>query len=318
MPNQALEHRATRTDAGFNQNYAPLTVPPVGDYTTDLYYVEYDTLPDIYGKYPVISVNGNAPFTTITMSIATASSFVPPPYPGNNVYLSSNNFRINDPAYIYTGDTSVLSSFNYRLRCKISNTGNVNTELGAVFGRDSEHRTVAYRNNYSQIIPPGVGLWPAELYWVKFDSSYNAVVKPGPWSTVTMSIATASGFTPVSGPASGSGKPNVYLSTTTGTTTTFAYDNPPYIYTTDPAVLASPGYKLRCKTRFWNGVEWALLPSGSEQRSISWNNQYQTIFPPQPGIYKCELYWIKYSGVFVGGGTVYSGAPYVIDVTITP
>lgn len=315
-PNLGLEHRATRTNAGFNQNYAPLDIPPVGNYTTDLYYVEYDTVPDVYGNYPVINVNGGAPFTTITMSVATASTFVPPPYPGPNVYLSATNFRIDDPPYIYTGDTSVLSSYDYKLRCKIAATEN--SEIGAAYGEAAFHRTVAFQNNYSKIIPPGVGMWRAELYWVKYDSSYNSTTTPQPWSTVTMSIATASGFIPVAGPASGSGKPNVYLSSTTGTTTTFSYDNPPYIYTTDPAVLSSPGYKLRCKTRYWDGIEWKLLPSGSEHRAIAWNNQYQTIFPPQPGVYQCELYWIKNTTVFGGGGTVYSGTPYIIDVTITP
>lgn len=311
-PNLALEHRADV----FNTNNVPVNIPPVGQYTTDLYYVEYDTVPDIYGNYGVVSVNGGAPFTTVTMSVNLPTSFTPPAYPGNDVYLSATTFSLNSPPYIYTGNSSVLSSFKYKLRCKI--TGNTNTELDAAFGQEAVHRTVAFNNNYSNIIPPGVGLWPAELYWITYNSSYNSTVKSQPWNTVTMSIATASGFTPITGPASGSGKPNVYLSSTSGSSTTFSYDNPPYIYTTDPTVLSSPGYRLRCKARYWNGSIWELLPSGAEHRALAWNNQYQTIFPPVPGVYQFELYWIKYPGVFVGGGTVYSGTPYIIDVTITP
>jgi hypothetical protein len=75
-PYLALEQRANV----FNTNYVPVDVPPVGLYTTDLYYVEYGDTPDIYGQYPVISVNGGAAFTTVTMSVATASTFSPPPF----------------------------------------------------------------------------------------------------------------------------------------------------------------------------------------------------------------------------------------------
>lgn len=316
-PTQGLEHRADI----FNTNYVPLNVPPVGLYTTDLYYVEYDNTPDIYGNYTAISVNGGAPFTTVTMSVATASTFSAPPYPGNNVYLSSTSFPINNPAYVYTGNSTVLSSFRYKLRCKIA--GNVNSELGAAFGADSTQRSTAFNNNYSAIIPPGVGTWPAELYWVTYDTSYAGTVQPTPWLVATMSIATASGFVPVTPPPyTASNHPNVYLSGSTGTTLTFKYSNPPYIYTTDPSVLASTAtgsYRLRCKARYWDGVAWELLPGGTEHRAIAWNNQYQTIFPPSVGTYKFELYWIKYSGgIFGGPATVYSGTPYVVDVTITP
>jgi hypothetical protein len=316
-PYLALEQRADV----FNTNYVPINVPPVGLYTTELYYVEYGDTPDIYGKYPVISVNGGAPFTTVTMSVATASTFSPPPFPGNNVYLSNTTFSINNPPYVYTGNSSVLSSFRYRLRCKIS--GNTGTELGAALGTNAQQRTVAFNNNYSEIFPPAVGVWPAELYWVTYNSSYAGTVQPVPWSVTTMSIATASGFTPVTPPAYiASNHPNVYLSTTTGSSTTFAYNNPPYIYTTDPAVLsaaATGSYRLRCKALYWDGSAWQALTGGTEHRAVGWNNQYGSILPPAPGVYKFQLYWIKYpTGVFASSGTVYSSSAYEVDVTITP
>jgi hypothetical protein len=318
MPNQGLEQRATRTDAGFNTNYAPLDNPPVGKYKTELYYVEYDTTPDIYGNYNVLNVG---PRTTVTMSVATASTFSPPPYPGNDVYLSTNTFGMNNPAYVYTGNSSVLSSYRYKLRCKIA--GTVGTELTAAFGSDSQQRSVAWDNNYSEIIPPGVGIWPAELYWVTYDSGYTATVQSAPWQVATMSIATASGFTPVTPPPyTASNHPNVYLSGSTGTTLTFKYSNPPYIYCTDSSVLSSPYYRLRCKalTYYTSSATWGALPGGTEQRAIAWNNQYQTIFPPEPGVYRFELYWITYpAGPFsTAGATLYTGSAYSIDVTITP
>ena len=316
-PNLGLEQRADV----FNTNYVPLNIPPVGLYTTDLYYVEYGDTPDIYGDYPVISVNGGAPFTTVTMSVATSSTFSAPPFPGSDIYLSNTTYSIDNPPYIYTGNATTLSAFRYRLRCKIS--GNTGTELGAAYGTNAQQRTVAFNNNYSEIFPPAVGTWPAELYWVTYNSSYTATVQPQPWSVITMSIATASGFTPVTAPAFiSSGHPNVYLSTTTGSSTTFAYDNPPYIYTTDPSVLTPFGtgsYRLRCKAFQWDGSAWQALPGGTEHRAVGWNNQYAKIFPPAPGVYRFELYWIKYpTGVFASSGTVYSSSAYNVDVTITP
>jgi len=259
--------------------------------------------------------------TNVTMSVATASTFSPPSFPGSDIYLSSTTYSIDNPPYIYTGNNTTLSSFRYRLRCKIS--GNTGTELAAAYGSNSQQRTVAFNNNYSEIFPPAVGTWPAELYWVTYNSSYTLTVQPAPWSVITMSIATASGFTPVSPPAyKPSGHPNVYLSTTTGSSTTFAYDNPPYIYTTDPSVLTPFGtgsYRLRCKALQWDGSAWQALPGGTEHRAIGWNNQYAKIFPPAPGVYRFELYWIKYpTGVFASSGTVYPGTFYAIDVTITP
>jgi hypothetical protein len=81
-----------------------------------------------------------------------------------------------------------------------------------------------------------------ELYWVTYNSSYAPTTQPVPWGITTMSIATASGFTPVTPPAYiASNHPNVYLSTTTGSSTTFTYNNPPYIYTTDPGSIVSGG-----------------------------------------------------------------------------
>jgi hypothetical protein len=268
-------------------------------------------------------VNGGAPFTTITMSVATSSTFSPPPFPGNNVYLSNTTYSIDNPPYIYTGNSSVLSTFRYKLRCKIS--GNTGTELASVNGQNSQQRSVSFNNNYSEIFPTSVGIWPAELYWVTYNSSYTPTTQPTPWQVTTMSIVTASGFTPVTPPAYiTSNHPNVYISSTSGSSTTFSYDNPPYIYTTDPAVLAAANtgsFRLRCKATYWNGTAWTVLPSGSEQRALGWNNQYAKIFPPLPGVYRFELYWAKYPfGLFSSNtaATIYSSSAYTIDVTITP
>jgi hypothetical protein len=139
-----------------------------------------------------------------------------------------------------------------------------------------------------------------------------------------MSCTTASGFLPVAPPAyTSSGHPNVYLSYTTGSTTTFKGNNPPYIYTTDPTVLAASAtgsYRLRCKI-------WKWLPATSEwshsgdHSAVAWNNQYETIHPPLDSSYsyRFELYWIKYSdGLFGSAATVYSGTPYYVYPTITP
>jgi hypothetical protein len=61
------------------------------------------------------------------------------------------------------------------------------------------------------------------------------------------------------------------------------------------------------------------LHGGTEQRAVGWNNQYGKILPPSPGIYRFQLYWIKYpTGVFASSGTVYPGSFYEVDVTITP
>ena len=309
----------------FNSNYVPLNVPPVGKYTTDLYYVEYGDTPDVYGEYPIISINGGAPFTTVTMSVATSSVFVPPPFPGNNVYLSSTTFQINNPPYLFTGNSSVLSSFRYKLRCKIVGGNDVFGELTNLYGLGPEQRSVAWDNNYSAIIPPPVGVWPAELYWIKYDSLYTGTIQSDPPTVVTMSIATASGFVPVTPPAYiASGHPNVYLSSTTTTSTTFSYKNPPYIYTTDPSVLATVNsggsYRLRCKALKWDGSAWQAYSGGREQRAIGWNNQYGEIFPPEPGVYRFELYWIKYTGPVFSkiGGTVYSSTAYTVDAVVTP
>jgi hypothetical protein len=319
VPRKSLEHRVDT----YNTNYLTLNNPPVGLYTTDLYYVEYGTSPDIYGNYPVLSVNGGAAFTTVTMSVATASTFTPPPYPGPDVYLSATTFSLSNPPYLYTGNSSVTSYDRYRLRCKVvGHQAGVN-ELTLADGSGAEQRSVAYNNNYSEIISPEVGKWQAELYWVTYNSSYVPTVQPAPWQNVTMSITTASGFIPVSPPGYiPANHPNVYLSSTTGTTTTFTYNNPPYIYCTDPSVLTSPSYRLRCKARYFNTTTstWDLLPGSTEHRAIAWDNQYQIIYPPAPGVYKFELYWIKYPlGLFqTNGGVVYTGSAYTVDVTITP
>lgn len=322
-PHLGREQIATQTNAGFNQNYSPLNVPPVGIYNTELYYVEYGNTPDIYGNYPGISVNGGAPFTFVTMSVATASTFVPPLFPGtSNVYLSELTYSLNNPPYVYTGNTSVLSYNRYKLRCKIS--GQSGDGLYSIASPAAVHRTVAYNNNYSQIIPPAVGVVPAELYWITYDNAGNGSAQTSSWNFVTMSCTTASGFLPVAPPAyTSSGHPNVYLSYTTGSTTTFKGNNPPYIYTTDPTVLAASAtgsYRLRCKI-------WKWLPATSEwshsgdHSAIAWNNQYETIHPPLDSsyAYRFELYWIKYSdGLFGNAATVYSGTPYYVYPTITP
>lgn len=321
-PHLAREHRASQGNSGFNLNYAPLDVPPVGIYTTDLYYVEYGNTPDVYGNYPVTSVNGGAAFTTVSMSVASASTFSPPPYPGDNVYLSSVTYSFDNPPYIYTGNTSVTSFNRYKLRCKIG--GNTGGELSAASGADSVHRTTAFNNNYSTIFPVAVGVVPAELYWVTYDNAFSATVQPAPWQFVTMSCTTASGFIPVTPPPyTSSGHPNVYLSGSTGTSLTFSYTNPPYIYTTDPAVLsgaATGSYRLRCKAYTWDGSAWQILSGGTEHRAIAWNNQYERIRPPTPGVYRFQLYWIKYNtGVFAPSfSQLYSDTAYNIDVTITP
>lgn len=306
----------------FNSASVTIDVPPVGTYTTDLYYVQYGNTPDSNGNYPVLSVNGGAPFTTVTMSVATSSFFSPPPYPGDNVYISATTYSFDNPPYIYTGNPTVLSSFRYKLRCKVA--GQSGGELVSSQGAPAQHRTQAWSNNYSKIYPVGVGTVAAELYWLKYDSSYTLTIQPTPWQVVTMSCTTASGFIPVTPPAyvTGGYTPNVYLSGSTAGTMSFSYTNPPYIYTTDPTVLASTAtgsYRLRCKARYWDGTTWQLLPDNAEHRAVCWNNQYERIRPPVPGYYNFTLYWIKYpTGVFSSEPQAYSGDPYNIDVVITP
>ena len=138
-----------------------------------------------------------------------------------------------------------------------------------------------------------------------------------------MSVGTASGFIPVTPPSYiPSGHPNVYLSGSTGTTLTYKYNNPPYIYTTDSSLLSGAvtgSYRLRCKAFYYDGSNWQILPNGAEHRACGFNNQYETIKSPQPGVYRYQLYWIKYpTGPFGSSGTVYSGTPYYVDVTVTP
>jgi len=320
-PNFGIEQRADY----YNLNYAPVDVPPVGDYYTELYYTEYLNYPNVCGTYDLIGVG---PKTAVTMSVTTSSGFVPLPYPGESVYLSSSAFRMDDPAYVYTGNSSVLTSHNYKLRCKL--VGDPGSQLGVLWGLGPEQRSVAWKNNYSKIIPPGVGSRPAELYWISYNSSYSSTVQPSGKTMVTMSIATASGFVPVTPPAYiPSGHPNVYLSAGTGPSITFDYKNPPYIYTTDPAVLASPAYKLRCKALVWNPSTstWDLYTRidpgpppttiNVEQRAIAWNNQYGQIIPPDPGTYKFELYWVKYDGIQGSITSLYSGTVYSVIAVIT-
>ena len=155
-PDYGIEQRADY----YNLNYAPLNVPPVGYYLTELYYVEYQNYPNVCGTYDVLGVG---PKTQVTMSVTTASGFIPLPTPGNDVYLSTHSFAIDDPAYLYTSNTTVLSSDNYKLRCKL--VGQPGTDITNNFGGASgvEQRSVANKNNYSKIIPLGVGVWPAEF-----------------------------------------------------------------------------------------------------------------------------------------------------------
>ena len=298
----------------FNLNNAPIDVPSVGDYYTELYYVQYQNTPNACGTYDVLSVG---PKTAVTMSVSTASGFIPPPYPGLGVYLSSSAFKMDSPAYVYSGEVGVLNSYKYKLRCKLA--GTPGTDLNKIWGEGPRQRALAWNNNYSQIIPPGVGVWPVELYWITYASPTSpGVVQPTTWNTATMTISPASTFVPVTPPAYiPSNHPNVYLSTTTSTFTSFDIKNPPYIYTTDPAVLSSPAYRLRCKARYWDGSTWELLPSGSEQRTVAWNNQYSLIFPPETGSYQFELYWVKYSGVEGSITSTYSGTPYIVTAVIT-
>jgi hypothetical protein len=268
------------------------------------------------GTYDIVGIG---PKTTVTMSVTTSSGFVPLPYPGNDVYLSTSSFRIDEPAYVYTGNASVLSSFNYKLRCKL--IGQPGTDVFNNFGSGGgvEQRSVAWKNNYSKIIPLGVGVWPAELYWITYNSSYSATVQPGARQVVTMSIATASGFTPVPAPTYiPSNHPNVYLSAGSGSVITFDYKNPPYIYCTDSSVYNNPAYKLRCKARVWDGSSWVLYGGNKEHRAVAWNNQYSYILPPPAGTYKFELYWVKYAGIESSTITsIYSGTAYEVTAVIT-
>lgn len=304
-PYSDLDQRANT----FNTASAPLSVPPVGDYITRIYYEQYNASTDAYGIYQSIATGSN---TVVTMSVATASGFVPLTPPGSTfVYLSTSSFRVDNPPYVYTSNSTILSYPGYKLRFKLTGTGA--SDMNYIYPGDGTiHRSVALNNNYSAIIPPTVGSWTAEIYGI------TSTVQTASYGYVTMSIATASGFSPVSPPAyTDPSQPNVYLSATT-----FDYRNPPYIYTTSPVVLAT-NYRLRAKFRVWNGSAWQLLPTNTEHRATGWNNQYGQIIAPYsssaaPQTYQVDLYWITYSNLFdlVTGASV--GNPNTITVTVNP
>lgn len=304
-PYSGIEQRANT----FNTASAPLSVPPVGDYTTQLYYEQFNASVDGYGIYQSTGTGSNS---VITVSVATASGFSPLTPPGNVLaYLSTSSFQIDNPPYVYTSNSSILSYPGYKIRCKL--TGDGAADLNYIYPGDiTIHRSVSLNNNYSAIIPPSVGKWTAEIYGIA------GTVITASYGYATMSIATASGFTPVTPPAyTSSGDPNVYLSSTT-----FDYRNPPYIYTTSPVTLAT-NYRLRAKFRVWNGSAWQLLPSSTEHRAVGWNNQYGQIIPPYsssaaPQTYQADLYWITYTNLFdlVTGASV--GSPNTVTVIVNP
>lgn len=308
-PDFSLEQRAD----WFNLPSAPLNIPPVGQYRTELYWEEFDSVADTNGNYPSI---GTGASTAITMSVATASTFTPPYLPGNDVSLSALSFAKDTPPFIYTGDSTTLTSPLYKLRCKL--TGIAGSELEALNGANAIHRSVAWNNNCSEIIAPGVGSWTAEVYGLQYDQYSNLVSSQLGMTKVTMSVAVPTGFVPVNVPSYIATGSNVYLSCTTGSITAFKESSPPYVYTTDAAVLSNAGYRLRCKAFVWDGAAWQEYGGAAiAHRASGWKNQYQTIYAPPPGNYKFVLYWIKYTSPFSTAGAVV-GPVNEISVVVVP
>lgn len=304
----------------WNANPAPISMRTVGQHRAEIYVVRYNPIQQNQtGLYQGMFVG---PKTYVTMSILPATTFVAPAAPGTKTYLSSLSFPMDNPAYLYCGNGYFTSSGGlYKLRCKLggSDTFYINGHDGLTADPEGTHRANHWNNSYSAIFPLGPGNWSASLYAVRYNAAGGSISQSfgtPDENTVNFTVTPQSTFSPETAPAYDGGvTSNVYLSgeKTVGATkvvTWYKADSPPpYIYTTDPTVLASTGYKLRAK--------WTT-PSASDREhlAVGMQNQYGWLLPVDAGTYTLELYWVKYPSATNDGTSIGNSASVARLVTL--
>lgn len=193
------------------------------------------------------------------------------------VWLDSYSFPQSQPTRIRTDE---VMPANYRLRAKFWN----------VPGYGDFHAATSNSNNGFLLdsVPPS-GVYTAELYWVKYDSSW-ALVSVGPMTVVTITVAAADV----------SLESYAFMST---------QDLLPRIFTAAAHVPFEP-YKLRAK--FIDPVTGSDFHAAT---SINNNNLPLDASPAPKNYNTVSLYWVRYDAT--GNSVLQVGAERIVSASVT-